>query len=77
MAKVTPREYIISKVSRKRYPNIYKNILETARNKQGHYYLLNGGTMGVFSTVQKAKNYAIRSAQKGIKSKRPIKFILD
>ena len=77
MAQLKAHEYVISKVSPKKYPRIYNNILETARNKQGHYYLLNGGMMGVYSSIQKAKDYANRQSQKGIKAKRVVKFVVD
>lgn len=69
--------FYITKVSDRKLPKIYKNILKSTSKKQKQYYLLNGGLLGTFRTVESAKREANKRAQKGLKNKRPVEFDID
>lgn len=77
MATLKRMEFVISKVSLAKYPNVYKNILSGSRTKQSYYYILNGGMLGAFKSIADAKKKANIIAQKGIKGKRPVKIYYD
>ena len=77
MAKLKLMEFVISKVSLKKYPNVYKNILTGSKTKQSYYYILNGGMLGVFKSKEDAKKEVMKIAKKGVKGKRPIKIYYD
>ncbi len=74
MAVMKTMEFVITKVSMNKYPNVYKNIRSGSRIKRKQYYSLNGGILGVYGTKERAKEEARKRAQKGVKNKRPIKI---